>query len=129
MDETLGNRDVDQLLLMRRREQPGNIVCIEVAGELDMSTAPQLQSYLVAETATDPRHLILDLSEVRFIASHGVAVLVAAHQNHADVHGQLHLVGVTGNPAVEQVLVVTGLHEVLRIYSDLGELVALLNAS
>lgn len=100
----------------------GDPVLIEVAGELDINTAPQLQAYLATTTATHPTHLILDLTKLCFISSHGLTVLLLAHNNHGGVHGELHLVGVMGNPMIERVLQISGLHQVLRIHHDLNEL-------
>jgi len=53
-------------------------VLVEILGELDVQTAPQAKAFLAQATITTPRHLILDLTGVRFLASAGIAVLLAA---------------------------------------------------
>jgi anti-anti-sigma factor len=51
---------------------------VAILGELDIQTAPQARAFLAQATATTPRHLILDLTGVRFLASAGIALLIAA---------------------------------------------------
>jgi anti-sigma B factor antagonist len=101
--------------------QPG-VVVVHVAGEIDASTAPLLESGLRALAAHHPEHLVLDLSRVTFMGSHGGSLLVRAARNDGGVRGRLHLVGVTENPPVERVLDVMGLTKILDIHADLGEL-------
>jgi anti-anti-sigma factor len=47
-----------------------------VAGEVDMLTGPALRSHLDQVLATRPEHLIVDLSQVSFLGSTGLAVLI-----------------------------------------------------
>lgn len=56
----------------------GGPVTLRVAGELDISTAPQLRLEIDAAMTTPPGDLILDLSEVTFLDSSGLAVLFSA---------------------------------------------------
>jgi anti-sigma B factor antagonist len=83
-------------------------VLVEILGELDIQTVAQARSFLTQATATTPRHLILDLTGVRFLASAGIALLIAA-QSGQDGNGRLHLLGVTGNHPVERPLALVGL--------------------
>ena len=79
-------------------------VLVEILGELDVQTAPQARAFLTQATATTPRHLILDLTGVRFLASAGIALLIAAQSGQDGINGRLHLLGVTGNHPVERPL-------------------------
>jgi anti-anti-sigma factor len=89
-------------LRLRCRQVGGDTVVVSVAGELDLASAPQLRAYLVDNTASRPAHLALDLSEVTFLGSHGLAVLIDAHEGLEDIHGELHLTGVATNPSVQR---------------------------
>jgi len=84
-------------------------VLVEILGELDIQTVPQARSFLTQATATTPRHLILDLTGVRFLASAGIALLIAAQSGQDGINGRLHLLGVTGNHPVERPLALVGL--------------------
>ena len=52
-------------------------VCLKVAGEVDLSSAPQLEHRL-QELRAEKRQVRLDLSEVRFMDSTGLNLLIAA---------------------------------------------------
>jgi anti-sigma B factor antagonist len=79
-------------------------VVVEVAGEVDMATAPQLGEVLGAHTGVD---LVVDLSGVPFLDSSGLSVLVKAR---ADLTGSGRTLRVTGEQDnVRMILEVTGL--------------------
>lgn len=99
------------------------MLVITVAGELDMATAPQARAYLQDRTAVRPGHLVLDLTGVEFLGSHGVSLLVDAHEGRDGIHGRLHLTGVSSNPPVGRALDVTGLTPLLDIRDDQDELI------
>ena len=99
-------------------------VLVEILGELDMQTAPQAKAFLAQATATTPRHLILDLAGVRFMASAGIALLLAAQSGQDGINGRLHLLGVTGNHPVERPLVLVGLLDRFDIALDREALLA-----
>jgi anti-sigma B factor antagonist len=84
-------------------------VLVEILGDLDIQTVPQATAFLAQVTATTPRHLIIDLTSVRFLASAGIALLLAAQSGQDGIHGRLHLLGVTGNHPVERPLALVGL--------------------
>ena len=55
----------------------GGWTTVTVAGDLDMATAPKLES----ACAPIGNHLAIDLSSVRFIDSSGLRALFAANQS------------------------------------------------
>jgi anti-anti-sigma factor len=87
---------------IRARPVGTHAVLGEILGELDSQTVAQARSFLAQATATTPRHLILDLTGVRFLASAGIALLIAAQSGQDGINGRLHLLGVTGNHPVER---------------------------
>jgi anti-sigma B factor antagonist len=103
--------------------RPRPDVCVALLeGELDMATAPFLGDHLREHTATRPAELVLDLSGVTLLAAAGLALIVAGLHNDDDIHGRLHLIGVTGNRPVERVLHLTGLRPVLDVHDSLRAL-------
>jgi anti-sigma B factor antagonist len=114
----------DGLLPLRcTASRPRPDVCVALLeGALDMATAPFLEDHLREHTATRPAELVLDLSGVTLLAAAGLTLIVTALHNDNDVHGRLHLIGVTGNRPVERVLHLTGLRPVLDVHDDLKKL-------
>jgi anti-sigma B factor antagonist len=58
----------------------GRVVVLSVRDAVDMLTAPQLTEAIHDALAKAPAGLIVDLSEVDFLASVGMTVLVAAQE-------------------------------------------------
>ncbi|GAB2997816.1 STAS domain-containing protein [Amycolatopsis acidiphila] len=66
-------------------EPAGDAVVLRVTGELDLATAPKLQRKVDgALREGPPAVLVIDLSGVTFLASAGMAVLVAAHRGSGE---------------------------------------------
>ncbi|MDX1510169.1 MAG: STAS domain-containing protein [Nitriliruptorales bacterium] len=92
-------------------ERRGNESRVEllVSGELDAHTAPQLEAHL--QPGDSSPAIVLDLTDVEFIDSSGLGVIVAAH-NSPDV-GSLKVRGLSDR--VRKVFEYAGLHEHLDI--------------
>jgi stage II sporulation protein AA (anti-sigma F factor antagonist) len=70
-----------------------DVVVVELDGELDLATAPQVTGYLRGLTAGGGRHLVLDVTAVTFMSSHGVSMILTALAE-AGTLDRVHLVGV-----------------------------------
>lgn len=93
-----------------RRE--GDDAVVHLAGELDISTSPDLQDTL-AELTDAPRHVAVDLSELEFMDSTGLAALLGAHKTLAENGGTLELRH--PNKMVVGLVQITGLDDVFEI--------------
>lgn len=96
----------------------GNVVVVSVRGAIDMLTAPQLADGIRASQGRGPKVVIVDLSEVDFLASAGMQVLVAANEN-AGPDGRL--VVVADGPATSRPLKITGITDFIALYPTLDE--------
>ncbi|MDQ3896781.1 MAG: STAS domain-containing protein [Actinomycetota bacterium] len=86
---------------------------IRLLGELDMSTAPRLRDELVRLTSDGASVVTLDLSDLAFIDSTGLSVLITALKRLRQQGGDLTLRSPT--PGTRKVLEITGLTEVFSI--------------
>ncbi len=84
-------------------------------GELDVSRALEMRSVLVDELATHPS-IIVDLSDVAFIDSSGIGMLVAAHRTAKDHGGWFAICG--AQAPVQKVLELTRTDRLLNSYPD-----------
>lgn len=89
---------------------------VEVAGELDLHSAPQLRAELTRalENSVPPR-VIVDLSGVNFIDSTGVGVLIGALKRAREADGKLLFCN--PQPRVCRVFEITGLVGALPLFS------------
>ena len=91
---------------------------LHVVGELGMLTAPLLAMRLTEQQSAVPK-LVVDLSEVSFLGSAGLAALVEA-KDAADRHGGQLLV-VPGSRIARRALEATGLLSLFTVADDVPE--------
>ena len=99
------------LVLENRVVGPWSVV--RVAGELDLHTSPQLRDHVLSMIGDGPVKLALDLSDVGFMDSSSLGMLVTVLKRVRERDGDLRLVGVTGSPM--KVFSLTGLDRVFEI--------------
>ncbi|RYG63980.1 anti-sigma factor antagonist [bacterium] len=102
-------------LRMRVKTQ-GIATVVEVGGEIDLHSAPQLRAELLkAVEAVTPR-VVIDLGEVTFIDSTGIGVLVGALKRAREKGGALNFCGIQSR--VKRVFEITGLMSALPLFES-----------
>ena len=102
---------------------------IAVRGELDLSTAPELEGPLEEAIAAGDASVVVDLSECEFIDSTGIALIVRAWQQldrAAEGDGSGRVVICSYNDQVRRVLEITGLELSISIHATRDEALAAL---
>ncbi|MBX3314460.1 MAG: STAS domain-containing protein [Actinobacteria bacterium] len=90
---------------------------LRVGGEVDVATAPRLREQLIALVNDQRFLLVVDLTDVDFIDSTGLGVLIGALKRVRSRDGDLHLV--CNEPRILRVFEITGLDQVFRIHETL----------
>lgn len=93
------------------RQQPGTTI-VDVTGDIDMGTSPGLRKLLLESLKSSTR-LAVNLGEVRYIDSSGIASLVEVLMKARDSRKRLVLFGLNKN--VQEVLQLTRLTTVFEI--------------
>jgi anti-anti-sigma factor len=105
------------------------ICVISVRGELDLSTAPELERPLEDAVSAGDASVLIDLSECEFIDSTGIALIVRAWQRldaAADGEGSGRVVICSYNDQVRRILEITGLELSIPIHGSRDEALAAL---
>jgi anti-anti-sigma factor len=90
---------------------------VAVRGELDLSTAPDLEGPLDAALAGGESSVLIDLTECEFIDSTGIALIVRAWQQlDGDKEHEGRLVISNNNDQVQRVLEISGLNLSIPIH-------------
>jgi anti-anti-sigma factor len=90
---------------------------VAVRGELDLSTAPDLEGPLEQALAGGESSVLIDLTECEFIDSTGIAMIVRAWQQvDGDTEHRGHLVISNSNEQVQRVLEISGLNLSIPIH-------------
>jgi anti-sigma B factor antagonist len=97
------------------RPHPGTLV-LAVRGEIDTLTAPAFTAAIEDLLGASGEVLVMDLAEVRFLASSGLAALISAAHRAEDRGIRLRLV--VTNRAVRRPLEITGTAALFDLYSD-----------
>jgi anti-sigma B factor antagonist len=105
-----------------------SVLCCALAGEVDLATGPHLVKELTEAMALRPCDLVVDLSEVTFLGSIGLQILVEINDSQHDVGRHLALV-VADKRAVGRPLEITGLDEVLDVRYELQSAVGACHAA
>jgi len=108
-----GNQVRPQDLLRVTAHHSGGAVVLAVAGEVDLLSAPVLGSEVTAALAVAPDLLVIDLSEVSFLASIGITVLLEARRE-AGSGTRVRVVAPEAG-VVHRTLRLTGLVEALAV--------------
>jgi anti-anti-sigma factor len=104
---------------------------VAVRGELDLSTASDLERPLEDAVSSGDASVLIDLSECEFIDSTGIALIVRAWQRldrAADGDGDGRVVICCANEQVQRVLEITGLELSIPIHDSKDEALAALRA-
>ncbi len=108
--------EFDDLLALSTSITEDGTVTVAAVGEVDTFTAAPLRSMLVAHLELQPPELVIDLSEIRFLGSAGLAVLVETQRAASIRDVPLRLIATTR--AVTRPLEVTGLIDQFTVSGD-----------
>lgn len=103
------------------REDAG-VVILSAKGEVDVWTADILRQSLRDVQAEGEPHVIVDLTEVPFVDSTGIGVLVGALKRARETGGSLHLVVVSAG--VRKVLAITSLDQIFPVHESLSDAIS-----
>jgi anti-anti-sigma factor len=95
-------------LVIQRSIDAGGIV-LELAGELDLESAPEFERHVQELQPSNPGRLLIDLSGLKFMDSTGLAVMVRAGRSARDNDYRLLLR--PGPPQVQRLFELTGVLE------------------
>jgi anti-sigma B factor antagonist/stage II sporulation protein AA (anti-sigma F factor antagonist) len=104
-------------------EQRGTICLVRVHGEIDLSNAHEVSSEIGVAMGQEARRLVVDLSDITYLDSAGVALLLRLAERLRSRRRELHLVAPRGSP-VRRVLDFTGLPRVIPLESRLEDALA-----
>jgi anti-sigma B factor antagonist len=117
---TAGRWVTIDLVLERTTESGWGVLAVE--GEVDLYTSPQLRDAVNGMIEEGQDRIVLDLTNVGFMDSSGLGVLVTGLKRVRERDGALSLVCPEGS--VHKVLAITGLDKVFPIHQSVAEATA-----
>jgi anti-sigma B factor antagonist len=109
----------DELSIDLKTEDAGDTLVFRLRGSLDLATAPTVRAALNDATDNDSHDIIVDLTQLEFLDSTGLGVLIGAHRRAAEHGGSLRLIVHDGS--IARLLNITGLIAVFAVYHSLED--------
>ena len=115
-----GMSDID---LIVRSSVVGGWTVLSVEGEVDLYTAPAVREAAVGAMESGADHVLLDLTDVPFMDSSGLAVIVACLKRLRELGGDLAVVSPPSSPPTK-LLSLTGLDHAIPTHATVEEALA-----
>jgi anti-sigma B factor antagonist len=108
-------------MIMQIATTPGSDrYVITVSGEVDLASSPDLDTAIIAAIESGSSSLVIDLTDVSFMDSSGLGVIVRGLKRCREADKDLDLV--ITNERVLKVFGITGLDQVIPIHDSLEDI-------
>lgn len=104
-------------------ERRDGVTVLSVDGVVDLATSPPLEELLAELIDERPNALVIDLTDVTFLASVGLRILAESHER---VGGTGNFAVVASGPITARPIQLTKLDEFLALYPTVDEALAAL---
>ena len=101
------------------------VAVVSAAGTVDMLTSPKLEERISTVVAQKPTAVVVDLTDVEFLASAGMSVLIAARQQTPE---GIAFAVVADGPVTGRPLKLVGVTDIVDVYPTLDKALAELAA-
>ena len=89
---------------------------IQLEGEVDVYTAPQLKQQMIGLLETGAKELVVNLTKVEYLDSTALGVLIGGLKRIRELDGNMVLV--CPSPRIKRVFEITGLDKIFDIYNS-----------
>ncbi len=93
---------------------------VAVSGEVDLATSPELDIAIISALESGTESVVVDLSDVSFMDSSGLGVIVRGLKRCREADKELDLV--ITNERVLKVFGITGLDQVIPIHASIEDI-------
>jgi len=99
----------------------GNVTVLDLAGRLEVSSAPELKTWLNNSLPPAPSRVVVNLKQITFIDSTGLSALVQGMKRCRERNGDLRLCNLQAT--VRIIFELTRLDKAFEVFSDEAEAV------
>lgn len=89
---------------------------MSIAGDVDLYSSPEVRKHIISLTGKKVKNILIDLHQVSYMDSSGIATLVEGLQQVGKYKGKLIIYGLDN--AVKEVFELSRLDKVFDIYPD-----------
>lgn len=99
--------------------EEGGVIVVAVEGNLDTNTAPDAQEHLDALQDDGVQKILVNFTDLDYISSAGLRVLLATAKRIAGAGGSLRICGL--NETVDEVFEISGFSMILNVFGSEAE--------
>lgn len=108
------------ILNVQRKNVEPDIAVLEMTGRIAMGSDSQRIEWGLAELLKENhKKVIFDLTQVTYLDSSGIGILMMCHAKLKKAGGGLHIAGARG--MVEETLMITSLNKIVNLYPTAAE--------
>lgn len=104
-------------------ESAGDVLVLSVSGRLDSTTAPDFEQGLLGHLDRSQSRMVLDCTDLEYISSAGLRVILMGAKKAKLAGGQLVLCGL--RESIREVLAISGFLTILSVRESRAEALAL----
>ncbi len=104
------------------QERDGEVVIVKLKGRFDSSAASSAEAGFAAALGDEPPHVAIDFTELDYISSAGLRVLLILAKRVQQTQGKVALFGLLDN--VREVFSVSGFDRIFAIAADRAAAIA-----
>lgn len=108
-------------------DSPEGLRTVQIDGRLDITGTDAIANRFTALTATADRHVLVDLTQLEFLASIGIRSIITNAKALQHRGGKMGLL-VTPDSSIEKTLTTTGVDAMIPMFTDRQQAVQELNA-
>jgi anti-sigma B factor antagonist len=109
-----GMENSNMNLKVASRSATNGAVVLDLEGEVDVYTAPLLRQEMLGQADSGNRNLIVNLSQVEYLDSTGLGILIGGVKRLKELDGSLKLVGPSAR--ILRIFDITGLNRIFDVY-------------
>ena len=100
----------------------GKLLIVELSGELDHHSAQEVRTKVDDRLdRLDVKKLIFDFSEVSFMASSGIGVIIGSYKKLSIRNGIVGIASVSGS--IKRIFELSGIFKIIKVYKSVDEAV------
>jgi stage II sporulation protein AA (anti-sigma F factor antagonist) len=103
-------------------EKTGNVMSVALAGRLDAGSSNTTEAQLLGLIEAGERNLVVDLADLSYITSMGLAVLLWVAKRLKSVDGRIVVCAL--QPTVQQVYEIAGFATIIPVFGTRREAIA-----
>lgn len=110
---------MENIRLETQVKESGGIKVLDLAGEVDVYTAPRFKDAVNEIIESGQRHLVINMERVTYMDSSGFGTLLSATKRLKPAGGTVNLVKCSGS--IDRILRITRLDAVFRTHNSVEE--------